>query len=773
MNFSFERKIPHNPLFRVYVLFVILLTASPLCKIFSQDKRGGAVIVTNLIGQVHLADENGLKIDRKVTVGSLLKEGEFAVTGKSSSLMLLFSNGTLLTVQENSKVKIRTFSQEPFEANGRKVSDLQEEPSASSLDLDLDLGTLVVKTKKLRKTSKLNIHSALGTAGIRGTEFQLSQTPEAGIQLDVTESTVAFTPPGGQPTAVTQGQGLDVSNAGQIAPRPVNPVAAQNITATNEAATQVSSEISLEVVSEAMVETEAETTTEPESKDAEETGVESQEDTPDQPEENNNEQTQEQGQEQSTEPTPAEPAPVEDSTPPVSPEVRVDEVLEQNQDAKQVRKTGNETVSSEELTKFPFDNVQLEKFLSFPKNIQEEFLLREFELVTRLLDLENFGPAEAAHFLSFTVQTQEIILQLGNSPLSSLLVQKMEEEIILNTLTPEGIDLSQSSILQKLNAPSDPLQESIFALADELRESGNSWIFDEFLKRAGGEWNNDWLEKASIANSLAQDKTLTTDFMEIDSPPGAQILANPYFTEVSSMYSRLEMDGLVAGNDPLIFGGKNVELLAGSYDFLNELGKGDTLIISAAEKLSIAGQYSLSGDSKSGNRIIVMSGGKMDISEGSSITSMLSDLVILTREDVLLRDNRLESAREVAIRSLRNASLEQVSINAGSLVRIHAERDLDVDGLQLSQTLPSLIMEATTIRLRNIDFSATTQVQLNSLKGPIDGRYPNFGTAVSPAQQLGRVNFIENVRSGGNLMNNRATFDQFGGNITIGKIPGR
>ena len=164
----------------------------------------------------------------------------------------------------------------------------------------------------------------------------------------------------------------------------------------------------------------------------------------------------------------------------------MDEVLEQNQDAKQVRKTGNETVSSEELTKFPFDNVQLEKFLSFPKDIQEEFLLREFELVTRLLDLENFGPAEAAHFLSFTVQTQETILQLGNSPLSSLLVQKMEEEIILNTLTPEGIDLSQSSILQKLNAPSDPLQESIFALADELRESGNSWIFDEFLKRAGG-----------------------------------------------------------------------------------------------------------------------------------------------------------------------------------------------------------------------------------------------------------------------------------------------
>ena len=45
-----------------------------------------------------------------------------------------------------------------------EISDLLEEPSASSLDLDLDLGTLVVKAQK---NIKLNIHSALGTAGIR------------------------------------------------------------------------------------------------------------------------------------------------------------------------------------------------------------------------------------------------------------------------------------------------------------------------------------------------------------------------------------------------------------------------------------------------------------------------------------------------------------------------------------------------------------------------------------------------------------------------------
>ena len=74
------------------------------------------------------------------------------------------------------------------------------------------------------------------------------------------------------------------------------------------------------------------------------------------------------------------------------------------------------------------------------------------------------------------------------------------------------------------------------------------------------------------------------------------------------------------------------------------------------------------------------------------------------------------------------------------------------------------------MRLSNVDFPALSTVQLNSLKGGIEGRYPNFGSAISPADQIGRVNFIENVKSGGNLIMNRATFDQFGQNINIGKI---
>ena len=170
-------------------------------------------------------------------------------------------------------------------------------------------------------------------------------------------------------------------------------------------------------------------------------------------------------------------------------------------------------------------------------------------------------------------------------------------------------------------------------------------------------------------------------------------------------------------------------------------------------------------------QVIIMSENDFSPAAGSSITNELSDLVIATRGNVLLNDAQLESVREIAIRALAGVELQNVDIRSDSMVRIAAAQDLNVDGLQLSQSLPSLIMEATTIRLSNIDFPAATQVQLNSLKGPIDMKYPNFGTAIPQSQQIGRVNFLDNVKSGGNLIMDRAAFDQFGGNINIGKLP--
>jgi len=145
-------------------------------------------------------------------------------------------------------------------------------------------------------------------------------------------------------------------------------------------------------------------------------------------------------------------------------------------------------------------------------------------------------------------------------------------------------------------------------------------------------------------------------------------------------------------------------------------------------------------------------------------------LVIATRENLLLNQIDLEGAKEVSIRGLRDVHLNEVRIGASELARIKARRDLNVNGLGFKRDPARIVMEATTMRLRNVTFPSASQVRLNSLKGPIDGKYPNFGTTIPAAQQIGRVNFIENVRSGRELLNNRPSFDQHGKNIKIGTI---
>ena len=91
--------------------------------------------------------------DAQVTVGSIVPEGASVETGPGGSALLLLSNGTVVTVTENAKMKIKSFDQEAFTSNGKSMKDFQEELSPSRVLVDLEVGSLVVQTKKLSKKS--------------------------------------------------------------------------------------------------------------------------------------------------------------------------------------------------------------------------------------------------------------------------------------------------------------------------------------------------------------------------------------------------------------------------------------------------------------------------------------------------------------------------------------------------------------------------------------------------------------------------------------------
>ena len=134
--------------FQILSLLLISLFASHTWGEEKSDSMvSGAFIVVEKENPISFLNASGEPMDKKVEVGSVLEPEEWALSWKGGKLSLLLSNGTLVTLLPNTKMKLGDFNQIPFEPGDLKVSDLKEEPSSSRVSLDLDFGALVVKTK--------------------------------------------------------------------------------------------------------------------------------------------------------------------------------------------------------------------------------------------------------------------------------------------------------------------------------------------------------------------------------------------------------------------------------------------------------------------------------------------------------------------------------------------------------------------------------------------------------------------------------------------------
>ncbi len=232
-------------------LFNLLLLPLSFFPAFSQSAESGAAIVLNASGLVEAISPDGKKLPGLVKRGSVLTEGFTLRTGAFAESVLLFSNGTVGTISENTTLHISVFTQLPFDGAGQNFQQMQTEPSQSHLTLTLKDGSLIVKTKKLNELSIFSIKTKEGVIRVQGTEFQLASSPSQGIQLDVSESTVSFVPAGrGTPMQISTGSGLDVGKGGPNQ-RPISPIAAQKISTKNKFASVIAAKIPLSTLKQA------------------------------------------------------------------------------------------------------------------------------------------------------------------------------------------------------------------------------------------------------------------------------------------------------------------------------------------------------------------------------------------------------------------------------------------------------------------------------------------------------------------------------------------
>ncbi len=108
----------------------------------------------------------------QLAVGDILKQGDSISVTALSQAELVFSNGSELTINENTSISIAELSQESFSGN-QSYEELEADPSKSQVLLELNYGELNGHVKKLQEGSKFNIETPLGTAAIRGTHYSV------------------------------------------------------------------------------------------------------------------------------------------------------------------------------------------------------------------------------------------------------------------------------------------------------------------------------------------------------------------------------------------------------------------------------------------------------------------------------------------------------------------------------------------------------------------------------------------------------------------------
>ena len=174
----------------------------------------GSIKIARIAGDVFAVDHaSGLKT--KLSLNSLVSDGQTVETGADASVVLAFSNGAVINVKENSQLSVNEFLQNPFSAAFR-LRDSIHEPSVSTTRLDLLRGEIISQVKKLNRDagSSFTVETPVGAAGIRGTAFLLSYHSDGGVAhfvLSMAEGLIRFLPLHGHPVEVPAGKEVSAS----------------------------------------------------------------------------------------------------------------------------------------------------------------------------------------------------------------------------------------------------------------------------------------------------------------------------------------------------------------------------------------------------------------------------------------------------------------------------------------------------------------------------------------------------------------------------------
>jgi hypothetical protein len=174
----------------------------------AQAAQAGKAVVRSVTGEAQYSDGGGWM---PLSTGMELMAGSAVRTANDSKVVLfLDQNGPLVLLTENTTLGIDKLT---FEPTG--VDTIIE------TQLDLKSGRIVGIAKKLSATSKYEVKTPSGVAGIRGTEYSISATGEVYV-VSGSVVVVSVRPDGSVVTQVVGTGEMFNPASGQVQPIPAS-----------------------------------------------------------------------------------------------------------------------------------------------------------------------------------------------------------------------------------------------------------------------------------------------------------------------------------------------------------------------------------------------------------------------------------------------------------------------------------------------------------------------------------------------------------------------
>jgi hypothetical protein len=155
--------------------FASLLAFAP-STLLAQEKRKNPtsrLYVASLTGESQI--NKGDKIEEMTNKSAYAAEGSIIETKGKATNALVYSNGTGIFFDPDTRIEIEKFVQEPFTPNR---NDLEVEPSISQTDVLVARGTIGLCTSKLVAGSTMKYRTAFGSVSTQGGKVVVQAEPE-------------------------------------------------------------------------------------------------------------------------------------------------------------------------------------------------------------------------------------------------------------------------------------------------------------------------------------------------------------------------------------------------------------------------------------------------------------------------------------------------------------------------------------------------------------------------------------------------------------------